>query len=321
MMSQPVAIPKDSKAVLIAPNYGSAKLRVVVDADVLRDARFASELRELLNTSKAIELTQSTSGSPGAASQWDVSVLRDQFGSIFKDKENTAPSSSGDSTLPAAETEVFYLAGRDGQPMFGFFVKPDDARGPQKTAEAVEKFARLRALKSLANKATTFKRGFRLTPIRVTGTPSESGFKIEKEELVSTEQLTYPFKVKEYFKFQIENLTGKDMYFTLFDLSTDGAIQILYPPQGANELLRAGDKITPRLLFGTTEPLGLETFKIIATTERTDFSFLTQVGVAKGVSPFEELMDSVLGRRSGVVKVAGQDDWTTAQVDFLISQK
>jgi hypothetical protein len=322
VMLEPVAIPKASKAVLIAPDYGTEKLRFAIDTNEINDTKFVSQLRDQLKTISSLEIFQPPLGNAGTAPSWDVALFRGQFGSVFKDKESVAPSSTGDSTLPSPDALVYYLAGKDGAAMFGFFVKPDDPIGPPRVAEALERLTRIRALKAISNKSSTFKRGFRLTPIRVTGTPSESGFNIEKEEPARSEQLIHSFGMGEYFKFQIENQTGKDMYFTLFDLSADGSVKILYPPEGAVELLRAGDKVTPQHLFQTTAPAGFETFKIIATTNKTDFSFLTQSGVARGESPLEELMNLALGRkRSDEVKVVGQDDWTTGQLDFVISGK
>jgi len=322
LLLEPATIPKYSKAVLIAPNYGTAKLRVALDPNAFGNTPFVSEFRDWVKESLSLELIPLSADALGSSREWDVAVLRDQFGSIFKDIETVAPSASSDSTLPSAQIPVYYLAGRDGRALFGFFVKPDDKNGPQKIGTALEQLAKLRALKSLVNRTSTLKRGFRLTPIRVMGTRSESGFKIERQDLLSADQLTYPSRVGDYFKFQIENLTSKDMYVTLFDLSTNGTIEILFPPAGAAELLRAGDKITPRELFEVTGPSGYETFKIIATTEKTDFSFLKQMAVMKGRSPLESLMDLVLSPRgTTVVKVAGQDDWTTGQIDFVIKEK
>jgi hypothetical protein len=319
-----VAIPTNAKAVLMAPNYGSARLRLAFDTAAAGDpaARMIAEVREELKTSKTIEVVDApVTGTANSAteSSWDVALLHGKFGEVFKDKGSIAPPAKGESAvLPEAGADVCYLVGGDGFPLFGFFVRPNDPRGVQKIAVALEHLAKQRTLKALSNQARAGSQGFRVTPIRVSGSLTDEGFKVEREEVASADQLDYDFEQGAYFKFQIENQTGKDMFVTLFDLSTDGSIQILYPPGGASDLLKAGGKITTQSVFVTTGPGGYETFKIIATTDRTDFTFLTVEAV--GRDPLAKLMDGILRPRSGVVKVAGVDDWTTSQIDFAISE-
>src|SRR4030095_8012222 len=163
----------------------------------------------------------------------------------------------------------------------------------------------------------------RKTPSRVFGRQTDCGFQVEKEEPGSADDLDIRFGQGEYFKFGIENNSGKDMYVTLFDLGTDGSIQILYPPEGAGDLLKNGSGITLPRVFVTTGPAGTEVFKIIGTTAQTDFRFLTQRGVARGLrSPLDSLIENVtFGKRAGEVKVAGVDDWTTSQINFVIGAR
>ncbi len=324
-----VAIPLAAKAVMMAPNYGTAKLRVALDAaggPAAVSGNLIAGIGEEVKESKTIEIVSSagTGGtSPAAAPGWDVSLLSGKFGEVFKDQGSIAPAAAGaDAALPGSDADVYYLAGADGFPLFGFFVRPSDTRGAQKIAAALEQVAKQRALKALSNEARAGGEGIRITPIRVFGKLTDAGFKTDKEEVASPDQQDFGFDQGAYFKFQIENQSGKDMYVTLIDLSTDGSIQVLYPPEGAGELVKNGGKITPQSVFETTGPAGYETFKIIATTDQTDFHFLTQSGVSRGDrSPLESLMDLALGRtRAKITKVAGVDDWTTAQIDFVISQ-
>jgi hypothetical protein len=319
------AIPTNAKAVLMAPNFGSARVRLALDVTAAGDpaARIIAGVREELKTSKTIEVVDArVTGAANAAteSRWEVALLHGKFGDVFKDKGSIAPAAEGENAaLPEAGADVCYLAGGDGFPLFGFFVRPNDPRGAQKIAMALEHLAKQRTLKALSNLARAGGQAFRITPVRVFGSATDEGFNVEREEVASADQLDYDFDQGAYFKFQIENLSGKDMYVTLFDLSTDGSIQILYPPAGAADLLKAGAKITTQSVFVTTGPAGYETFKIIATTDRSDFTFLTVDAVSR--DPLAKLMEGALLRpRSGVVKVAGVDDWTTAQIDFAISE-
>ena len=321
-----VVIPANAKAVLMSPNYGSTKLRVALDASRAgaASASIIAGIRDELKTSNTIEIVNSpaaSSTSPAGSSGWDVALFAGKFGEVFTDKNSIA---AGDAALPADDANVYYVAAPDGIPLFGFFVKDNDSNGPQKIAEALDQLARLRVLKALSNDVRSGGQGIRITPIRVFGRRTDDGFKTDKEELVSTDQPDFAFDQGEHFKFKIENQSGKDMYITLFDLSTDGSIQILYPPEGAGELVKNGDQITLQSVFETTGPAGYETFKIIGTTDLTNFSFLTQKAVSRGTSrsPLESLMDLALVRtRAKVTKVASVDDWTTSQIDFVISDK
>lgn len=326
-----VAIPTNAKAVLMSPNYGNTKLRVALDATragAASGSLIASIRDELKTSSSTIEVVNSsgaTGTTPTGSSGWEVALFVGKFGEVFTDKSSIAlPASGEDAALPADNASVYYLAATDGLPLFGFFVKDNDSRSAQKIAEFLDQLARLRALKALTNEARAAGQAIRITPIRVFGKVVDDEFKTEREEPASTDKLDFGFDQGEYFRFKIENQTGKDMYVTLFDLSTDGSIQILYPPEGAEELLKSGGQITiPQpAVFETTGPAGYETFKIIATTDKRNFQVLTPKAVARGSSPLEVLTQVAVGQRgTKILKPPSVDDWTTAQIDFVISDK
>ncbi len=327
---EPVAIPTDAKAVLMSPNYGTTKLRVALDATRAGAASgsLIAGIRNELERSSTIEVVNSpgaTGTTPAGSSGWDVALFVGKFGEVFTDKGSIAlPASGEDAALPADNTSVYYLAATDGLPLFGFFVKDNDARGAQKIAEALDQLARLRALKALSNETRTSGQGLRITPIRAFGKLIDNKFETEREEPLLTDQLDFGFDQGEYFRFKIENQTGKDMYVTLFDLSTDGSIQILFPPEGAEDLVKSGGQITIPVstVFETTGPAGYETFKIIATTDKRDFQLLTQKAVPRGVSPLDVLTQVAVGQRgTKILKPPSVDDWTTSQIDFVISDK
>ena len=329
-----VAIPTNAKAVLISPNFGTTKLRVALDPARAGAAsgNLITNIREELKLSREIEIVNSpgASGTGRAGSAgWDVALFGGKFGEVFTDKGSiAAPASEEDAALPADDAHVYYLAAGDGLPLFGFFVKNNDSRGPQKIALALDSLARLRALKALSNEARGAGQGIRITPIRVFGKMADDKFLSEREEPLSADQLDFAFDQGEPFKLKVENLTGKDMYIALFDLGTDGSIQILFPPPGAGDLVRSGGQITIPDIFGTTGPAGHETFKVIATSDKRDFQFLTQRAVPRGETIFEKLLNVVVSERTVVgergtkiLKAATVDDWTTSQIDFVISDK
>jgi hypothetical protein len=321
-MRESVNIPLDAKAVLMSPGFGTAKLRVALDASMPLSGSIVSGLRQQLTGSKAVELVEPTSSGTGAVDgpAYDVKLLAGKFGEVFKNKESIAPSEGTATALPAADATIYYLSGRDGFPLFGFFVADNDPKSPQKIAAALDQLAKQRALLALSNETRIETQSIGITPIRVLGRQTDAGFQIEREEPASADEMDLRFGQGEHFKFRIENNSGKDVYITLFDLGTDGSIQILYPPEGAGDLLKNGTGITLQSVFVTTGPTGTEVFKIIGTTGQTDFRFLTQRGVSRGLrSPLDSLIETVtVGKRAGVVKAAGVDDWTTSQISFMI---
>jgi hypothetical protein len=320
---QPVPVPTNAKVVVLSRDFGSTRTRLLLFPTGLRgsnatpESKVTSDVAELLAADKAVELVWfKPNDSDGSVPPADAAVMRGRFGSVFKDKTSLAPGADGKIHPPADDAEIFYLTGLDRTlPLFGFAAKVEDPLAPQRIADAVEHLANQRALRLVNNEASKLNGQIVLKVIRVIGERDDQGFlkpgsKDEPVELGKMDQ-DYHFDQGEMFKFQIENHSPRDLYVNLFDISTDGSIQILYPPSGA-----AGVRINSRdsqafiipQAFSTTGPAGQEIFKIIATTvskSHDDFAFLEQ-GAVRGVR---------------VVPVSVQElpDWTTAQISFVIS--
>ncbi len=332
-MPESLPIPSDAKAVLMSPNFATSKLLVALDGSTLLGGSIIAGLKKELAGSKTVELVGLSASATGTGeeSHYDVKLLAGKFGEVFKNNQDMI-SEGTETTLPSADATIYYLSGPDGLSLFNFFATDNDAQSPRKIADALEQLARQRALLALTNDARTGTRSIRLIPgtrsirlipIRVFGRLTDDRFKVEREEPAALEEMDLRFGQREYFKFRIENDSGKDMYVTLFDLGTDGSIQILYPPEGAGDSIGNGSAITLQRVFQTTGPPGTEVFKIIGTTAQTDFHFLTQRAVGRGLrSPLESLIETLtVEKRAGVVKVTGVDDWTTSQINFVIGNK
>ncbi len=309
------SISTKSKAVVISADFASSRMRVALDGASTRAAaeadsglaRVAALLKDNTKISLVDESTSSASAAASYNSVWDVAVRRDKFANAFKNRGERGCAENVE--IPAADQEVFFLADQSGRPLYDFFVKAQDAAGPQKIITALDYLANQRALRSIRNERSQLKGGIKINVLRVSGDFTASPPRIEREELVtlSMDQQDYRFDQCEYFRFEIENHSGKDLYITLFDLGTDGSIQILYPPKGGTILIPNGEKVKPNLILQTTGPGGYETFKIIATTEKkgpSDFAFLEQAGVG--------------ATRAKPLSVTDLADWTTTQLNFVI---
>jgi hypothetical protein len=327
-MPDAVSVPEKSRVVLVAPNFNASRLRVALNDP--RTSRLVTGLASTIQKSELLE-TVASSNKPDEPSAWDVTVMRGKFGAAFRDKPYkrscNAATTPTDAGLPADTADVYYLAARDGQPLFGFFVLANDPAGAEKIAEALDKLAKQRSLRALSNEASTLKDKLKLTVWRVIGERDASGkFKITKEEPVTADQLDYGFEQCERFRLEIKNASDAPLHVALFDIATDGSIDLMYPPRGAREKLNPQASVKTDL-FRTIGPAGYETFKIIATTEYVDYSLLRQAAVTRdglGDSPLGALMSMAMGRTRGVKVNQNKtrlDQWATAQINFAISNQ
>jgi hypothetical protein len=243
--------------------------------------------------------------------------MRGLFGAIFKDKA-ALPTEREATRPPLAEnTEIYYLTGPDrSAPLFGFAAHSKEEDGAMRVADAIKHLANQRALRAVHNATSDLNNHLLLKVERVIGKKDangdlQAGARSEPVELGKMQQ-DYHFEQGEMFKFTIKNNSLRDLYIILFDITTEGAVQILYPPQGAaGVLIKSRDKpLSLPQVFEVTGPSGYETFKIIATTAQkshSDFAFLEQGAV----------------RDTKVVPIAIQElqDWTTTQINFVVGAR
>lgn len=306
-------IPLQAKVAIVCPDFGSIRTRVAIARESVRGASptldVKSNLSALLEPSKSLTFVGDVDlDAPNTRGiNWDVVVKRVKFSDWF------SQASTAEANRAAKDREVYMLAGVDAtRPLFDFFVELDDADGPQKIAAALEHLANQRSLLAITNPTSNLEGGIKINLFRVTGSFVDGKLKIEKEEAINppVDTSEYSFDQGELLRLQIENQSSTDLYLTLFDISTDGSIQILYPPTGAAISLPKGAKVKPdSLIFRLGGPSGVETYKIIASTEK------------KGPSDYAFLQQSAVTRSSGTVSLATVSDWTTAQLTILISNK
>jgi hypothetical protein len=314
----PVTIPAQAKVTVICPDFGSIRTRVAIAKEpnvrgASPTANIRSTLSGLLEPSRSVtfagEVDLDAPNTRGI--NWDVVVKRVRFSDCFHEPAPPTPETNGPKR--PADREVYCLAGVDAsRPLFDFFVELDDSNAAQKIAAALEHLANQRSLRAITNPTSKLEGGIRISLLRLTGTFLNGRLKIEKEEAIDlpADAEEYSFDQGELLRVQIENQSSADLYLTLFDISTDGSVQILYPPTGAAISLPKGATIKPdSLILKLGGPAGVETYKIIASTEK------------KGPSDYAFLQQSAVTRSSGPVSLASLSDWTTAQVNLLISDK
>jgi hypothetical protein len=138
----------------------------------------------------------------------------------------------------------------------------------------------------------------------------------------------------EQVAFRVTNDHAAPVYISILDFSLAGDISVLYPPPGASE------KVMPGITFELgSDPLrqkirlaaernaitDVETFKLVATSDVQDFSFLQQEGVrgvSPNASPFALLWETATGARASRAAMIEQplsvESWATVVRPFVL---
>ncbi len=341
----------EDRAVIISQDLGALRLRVLLDGDDAAKLS-ADDRKTIQNLRKQFApLAAGAAESHGvdlasgkwndSKGRWDVALLKDRFDKVFPDKNLAAPIRiATDETgrniyekFPAGDRQIFYLAGNDFVPLYGFYVEADKDYTERTIEKALLQLARLRSVKSIANDKSTLKGAIKITPYKFDlledATCDEKGNFIPRSKTAAVwnaAKTAYKFSTGDYFWLEVANTSDRNLYITLLNIGTDGSVQILFPRNidGENINNESGGfvlaaKTGKRIILGEKcddgvlrigFPTGRETFKIIATTEpapRKKFEFLE--------------MESLNAQRGEKTSLLSVGDWTTAEINFEITAR
>jgi len=119
-------------------------------------------------------------------------------------------------------------------------------------------------------------------------------------------------------EFVVTNRSGKDIYFAILDLASDGSVGVVYPGEGRNEAL-APDK-SYRDTAPTSVPEGRkvsrDNLKLVATQAPVDFRFLRQEAIRDVPRDGEDPLAGLLGQATLIERNVGGsraklDGWAT----------
>lgn len=234
--------------------------------------------------------------------------------------------------LPADGEQIFYLTPTaSGMPIFDFYVKLTDANAAQKINDALTKYARQRNLLSLENRGSSLESQIKVEMIEISGTAGANGFRPTGEKAVDLKsgESAYHYRSGTYYKLRITNNSQSKLYITALNISTDGAINALYPRQ-AQEKINPGVSVETSI-YVTSKPYGIEQFKVIATIGESDYREYAQGKAQKdgergGKSPLTRLMqraaDGGVAHRSGEVAVdPDTDQWAVINPFSLVIER
>jgi hypothetical protein len=338
------------KASIGSPDLGTVKLKLNLNADTGKltpvQKKILDATRDRLSPQDPVDAAQNVRNIdlPGpqliAAGRWDVAILNDKFSSVSAklgsagNCEVAGARSNKSKPSPEPDTEVFYVAGKDFVPMYGFCLEADgssESAAAERLSEVVLHLAHLKSVNAIGNRRSALRGKIVVKPIRLKGDfgcdPKTSRLTYGSSSPAVADPKTgyYTFSVGEVMWLEVTNNSPRDLYLTLLDLPPDGSVKVHSPRSIASEsegvviAKNGGKRIliddTCRDVSGKTDagafvlskPAGLETFKLIASvkpTKREEFAFLERGAVTRA------------GRRASIVSL---DDWTTVETILQIS--
>lgn len=316
----PPVIPAGAKVAVVTPNFGGARLRVAFDA-AGASPRAASLLSETQTALRDNTLVQ-----PVADGSRSVVVKRGQFG-VIKDLLSAAPASAA---RPPDDAEVVYITKADlDRPLGDFWVTPAQAGAADSLRQRLEMTAKQENLRAIWNSTSPINGMVELTVLRVEGERRPSGFNTTREEALEADRLgTAAFALGQHYRFRITNTSDQRVFVNLLVLATSGNVWVLNEePNGVELNPGASVKVPSREVLQAGPPLGVETYKVFATSVGTNFRFLESMGAAPkniGASPLQWLLEQAgSGMTRDPVRLSDirSDAWTTAQKDLLITAR
>lgn len=243
----------DDKAVVVAADLGTARLRLDLDADKTKLSRSQKNVIESLRSrfdrsilpgqGRGVDLV-----APGsrAAGKWDVALLKDKFSTVSPRMGGLAacelPAKDGrraTGEVTAPDTEVFYFAGKDFIPSFRFCI---EANFPDESAEgfaivrlmdAVTHHLAHKTLESISNRRSRLNGKITVTPVRIPGGyRCENGVflsEVKEPAVPEAKSGRYSFHASEALWLEVTNNSPHDLFVVLFNMAPNGRIKILAP--------------------------------------------------------------------------------------------
>lgn len=316
----------DARAVLVTPFVGSDPLVVgfVKGNKSTRDGAKLEGFREsimsqLAKSEKKIEVDTVEANSESelnAIQGWDTKLVSDTFANFAK-AAKFKETNTQNSNVPKPDDIVYFLASRNSQPLYQFFVLPDDESAVDKVVDALEKRAGQQTLLSLTNEAgSPLNKALCITGYRITKwkpDPDDERQIIveEREPLDAGEGETAKLKAGDRYELEVKNISGKPLYLNVLVVTNGGRVVPAYydsDPMAKDKVVKIGPT-TARL------PEGIDAFKFIVTEQEADFRFVRQGAITRGGSTTRG--DTIKEMKSGLEGLIFAGINRTREVDEL----
>lgn len=301
--------------------YKNKKVKVFLDISSAKSGKVKEAIAESIRKSSWLALTnQETS------SEFVVSLV------------NIEPKKSG-------AGEIAILQRRDNSSPWKI---SESVRGyPKKISETLETLVKFSTVSELENPSSKLKVEFELLQKKGGKWGRVTVFHEDRPLFYEGDQIA----------FQITNKSLIPIYISVLDLGLTKRIGLLYPPEAASDKLEisrsaAGEIENPNLgkvkigvlpneditlfipdealitnLRGSERTGGFEIFKLMVTTEQTNFTWIEQAGLrtkSKSKSTLEQLMNMFWSQnptRDGKYRLKEETDWLTINRGFYLCKK
>jgi len=129
-------------------------------------------------------------------------------------------------------------------------------------------------------------------------------------------------------EFVVTNNSGKDVYFAVLDLASDGSVEVVYPGEGRNEVLVSGRSYTDSATTSVPEgrKLSRDNLKLVVTQGQVDFRFLKQEAVKDVPRAVNDPLVDLLGQAALIEKNLSAsktrlDGWVTKMKILEVVEK
>lgn len=305
-------LPPGAKVAIVTPYFGTEPLPVKLDAlpDQSTTAADTALLRQIRQRLQDITVVKPV----GGAETWRYAV---QKGCLDAKGELNIPKAP---LPPNCRLAYYFASPQTLEPALAFWASAADPNVAQRLADAITALGRQAGLRALSNRSAKLDVSLKLIPVTIVKDALGQPDAVDGDPTPTSGQAS--LAVGDAFRFQIDNRSSQDVWVTVIALETDGGIKVLTPA-------KTGDKVTANTSyrFGTVleaqPPLGIETYKIIATTRSgIDFSVLETVGVVSkaGMSPLELLVTQATTTAKRTTAVAGVslNEWITSELDVAL---
>ena len=337
------------KAVVVAPEFGTLRLKVELGVDAGKmsasDKSFVAKVRELLVPPPDFKIRREvdvvTTG-PGEAARWDVALLKDKFSSIASKSRRakgdaftclapTRQDPDARGPVDAPDRDVYYLAGRDFVPVYGFCMEAggDENASAERLQKAIAHLAAIKIVNSISNRRSVLARHVTVKPVRLRGsiTCTQSNLIVsDAVPAVPDSTGNYVFAPLEPLWFEVENRSARPLYVAALNIEPTGAVILLSPrgqrfeeadglviPARSKRIVPGGDcktengEITDAGARRASRVPGLEQFKFIFSTGKitaNDFAYLER---------------PPLTNNRGGDAMLGPNDWATVETILKIN--
>lgn len=326
-------VPPDAKIILLTPFFGNHKRVLALDLTPRKNVaekddvglqmikRLAQKMEknDFVTTKNVVDPLKE-----GVQKDWEIALIRSTYGEFTLG--NRQPLTKDTGPVPNDADEVYYLSSINGKPLYNFYVQAANPEADTVIQEAFEKFVKVENVKTLGNEVSDLNKGLemKIVKLKTLKDPPGSLADIAEDGYLENKQM----KLGDYFSFEISNKTGKALFPYIYSIGTNGQITLLYEPASDGDKLQNNSTLktlASEVAARVGPPLGVETFKLIASSQRFDGKVLESSAITKGrkgINPLEELLIQASSNTRNSTKLTFEfSGWATTSLDIEIKEQ